>query len=491
MSAVGLTLWRTISLEFLVSSLSRRRTISTELGPLRRMLQPHPPWLRCSQSWSDGIRPKIHLASFATASKWRAKVPLEPEQVPKLPRHTASRPYEIKRVSPALMKHIFGREVGLEKGNLILQLLQVQRVAGILDEGIPDIDESTLNQGLEYLRTKYPLDEDAAIISRLEREEAQQSQDLVDRAVKIGLYAPLDPKEQPSSQVQTSPKNALAYVPQQDPDRNRVLGYSYIEQMRKENKAILEKEEAAKKAEQEAAEAEAIRTGVPIPTAETQALVRREKLAEKKSAWMEYSRSAFGKEGEGWPTMTVFQRLWPSGLFTAAVLGMSALFAIFYVPPPKKARIWPDIPPAAATVLVIIGMNVLVFFAWHVVVLQRGMFRYFLNVPGLPSAFSIIGCTFSHQQMFHLTTNMLVLWIFGSKLHDSIGRGPFLAIYMACGALSSFGSLTGYVIKSAFQSGALGASGAVAGVIAAWCVVNKEYANPLYFSLYFVPLSGQ
>ena len=407
------------------------------------------------------------------------------------PEDAASRPHEIKRVSPALIKQIFGLDIDQERGNFILQELQRQRVAGILDEGIPNIDESTLDQGLEWLRTNYPLDEDAAIISRLEREESQQSQAFIDRAVELGIYGPKEEKEQSSSQVQTSPQNPEVYIPQQDPDRNRVLGYSYIEQMRKENIAAREAEEAAKKADQEAAEAEAIRTGVPIPTAETLALVRQERIAEKKTMWKEYVQTVFGEKDQGWPNMTVGQRLWPSAVFTAVVVGISALFATFYTPPPKKARIWPDVPPAAATVMVLVGMNALVYMAWHVAPLQRMLFRYFINVPGYPSAFAIIGNIFSHQTLKHLSGNMLVLWIFGSKLHDDIGRGPFLATYMACGALSSFGSLTVHVLTSAFQSGALGASGALTGIMAAWCVVNYKYANPLNHFCLLVVSSSQ
>lgn len=477
MSAVGLTLWRTISREIPVSSLSLG-TISTKSSSLRRSLQPHSTWLRCSQPLLYGIGPKLRLAPFATASKWRAKVPLEPEQVPLLPENATSHPLEFKRESPATIKQIFGLKIDPKRGNSILEKLQRQRVAGTIDEGIPNVDESALHQGLEWLRTNYPLDEDAAIILRLEREEAQQSQALIDRAVELGIYAPKDAEEPSGSQVQTGLQKPVVYIPQQDPERNRVLGHSYIEQRRKENMAAREAKEAAKKAEQEAAEAEAIRTGVPIPTAETKALARREKVAEKKEMWQEYVRSAYEPKGQEWPKMTVLQRLWPSAVFTATIFGLSVLFAIYYTPPPKKARIWPDVPPAAATVLVLIGMNVLVYLAWHVVPLQRGLFRYFINVPGYPSAFAILGNTFSHQNLGHLATNMLVMWLFGTRLHDDIGRGPFLATYIACGALSSFGSLTAHVLTSAFRTGALGASGGLMGVMAAWCVVNMKYVHP-------------
>ena len=276
--------------------------------------------------------------------------------------------------------------------------------------------------------------------------------------------------------VRTGPGDPVTYIPQQDPDRNRVLGTSLFDKKRDAYKAEIAARKAAKKAEQEAAEAEGIRIGKPVPTPETQALVRKQQVEEKKAQWQDHVQSVFGKpQGpQRWPTMTNFQRLWPSAVFTAAVIGLSVLFAQYYTPPPRQARIWPDIPPAAATVIVVIGMNVIVFLAWRVVPLQRFLFKYFMSVPGCPRAFTVLGNTFSHQKLWHLTLNMMVMWIFGTRLHDDIGRGPFLATLMACGAFSSFVSLVGHVFTSAFQSGALGASGIISGLMAAWCVVNSE-----------------
>lgn len=400
---------------------------------------------------------------------------MQPELVPIPSKDAASASLKFKRVSPVTIKQIFGPQVEKNTGNALLQKLQAQRLAGTLDEGIPDVDESTLNQGLEWLRTNYPLDEDTAILSRLEREEAQEHQTFIDRAENLGLYKSGTSNEQPTSQGQTS-SEPLVYIPQQDPERNRVLGTSFLDRKRAANKAAYDAEEAAKKAEQEAAEAEAIRIGKPIPTAETQAVVRRKMVAEKKAQWKEHVQSVFGEKGSNYkfPVMTISRRLWPSAVLTAAVIGLSMLFATFYTPPPKRARIWPDIPPAAATMLVLIGMNVAVFLAWRVVPLQRGMYKYFTNVPGYPRTFAILGSLFSHQMPLHLAMNMLVLWIFGTKLHDDIGRGPFLAIFFACGAFSSFFSLAGHVFTSTFLTGALGASGVLAGIIGTWCVINSE-----------------
>ena len=480
MSAVGPATWRSISRELSRSSLFYR-TAFPELASLRRTLQPFRASRRrpCIKYSNNG--PKLQLARFSTTSIWTAQVPLKPEDVPISSPDLASASTEFRPVPPATVKQIFGSQADPKRGNDILKELQHQRAKGTLDEGIPKCTETALNQGLQWLRSNYPLDEDAAIISRFEREESQESQVLVDRAERLGIYKPTEASEHTDPQIQPSSQDKVIYTPQQDPERNRILGTSLLDKKRLANEAAWEAEQAVKKAEQEAAEAEGIRIGKPVPTAQTQAVVRRQKVAEKKAYWLEHAQSAFGtakpgaKTGEQWPQMTKFQRLWPSAVFTVAVVGLSVLFAHYYTPPPKKARLWPEIPPAAATTLVLIGMNILVFLAWKIVPLQRSLFRNFMAVPGYPRVFTLIGNTFSHQARWHLTMNMLVLWVFGTRLHDDIGRGPFLATYMSCAVLSSFASLTCYVLTNSLGSGGLGASGAIAGLMATWCVVNSEY----------------
>lgn len=80
-------------------------------------------------------------------------------------------------------------------GNRVLSVLQARRLAGTLDLDFPaDIRRvmrpATLDMGLEYLRKNYPLDEDAAIIARIEREERETEEKLIRRAEDMGLYKP-------------------------------------------------------------------------------------------------------------------------------------------------------------------------------------------------------------------------------------------------------------------------------------------------------------
>lgn len=62
-------------------------------------------------------------------------------------------------------------------------------------------------------------------------------------------------------------------------------------------------------------------------------------------------------------------------------------------------------------------------------------------------------------------------------MHDDIGRGSFLAVYFASGALSSYFSLTANVLARHLVTSSIGASGAVLGVIAAWLSYHSEYVS--------------
>lgn len=69
---------------------------------------------------------------------------------------------------------------------------------------------------------------------------------------------------------------------------------------------------------------------------------------------------------------------------------------------------------------------------------------------------------------------MLLLWMIGRSLHEQIGRGDFLAIYLASGVVGSVASLTNMVLRNMLHTSSLGASGAVTGILAAFCTINPE-----------------
>lgn len=72
---------------------------------------------------------------------------------------------------------------------------------------------------------------------------------------------------------------------------------------------------------------------------------------------------------------------------------------------------------------------------------------------------------FLHGGLMHIASNLWVLWVFGPALEDRLGSGRFLALYLASGIAAS---LLHFVFNFASPVPALGASGAIAGVIAAY-----------------------
>jgi membrane associated rhomboid family serine protease len=69
---------------------------------------------------------------------------------------------------------------------------------------------------------------------------------------------------------------------------------------------------------------------------------------------------------------------------------------------------------------------------------------------------------FLHGGWLHLVLNMWTLWIFGPAVEDRLGAGRYLAFYLATGLAAS---LSHAVFNRSSVIPALGASGAISGVI--------------------------
>lgn len=77
----------------------------------------------------------------------------------------------------------------------------------------------------------------------------------------------------------------------------------------------------------------------------------------------------------------------------------------------------------------------------------------------------LISNTFLHGGYLHLIVNMWTLWLFGLPVEDRLGPLRFSALYLCCGAA---GSLAHLAFNLSSQVPALGASGAIAGVLGAF-----------------------
>ena len=94
------------------------------------------------------------------------------------------------------------------------------------------------------------------------------------------------------------------------------------------------------------------------------------------------------------------------------------------------------------------------------------------SIPGLGVLFNgcaipLITSMFLHGGWLHIIGNMWVLIIFGDNVEDRMGSLPYLFFYLICGIISG---LTQAFIAPSSQLPAIGASGAIAGVLAAYVV---------------------
>lgn len=60
------------------------------------------------------------------------------------------------------------------------------------------------------------------------------------------------------------------------------------------------------------------------------------------------------------------------------------------------------------------------------------------------------------------------------KVHDEIGRGNFLPLYLGAGAIGSMTSLTAHVLLKRFNVSSLGASDAISGIVAANLTLHSK-----------------
>lgn len=88
-----------------------------------------------------------------------------------------------------------------------------------------------------------------------------------------------------------------------------------------------------------------------------------------------------------------------------------------------------------------------------------------------PEAVSFITYAFFHSSFMHLAGNMLFLWVFGDNVEDAMGHFRFLLFYLACAAAGAFAH---GLVDPASVSPLIGASGAAAGVIAAYLLLHPR-----------------
>jgi len=105
---------------------------------------------------------------------------------------------------------------------------------------------------------------------------------------------------------------------------------------------------------------------------------------------------------------------------------------------------------------------------------------------GFPSTYwGFLTSMFLHGGWLHIISNLWILWIFGDNVEDRMGPLRFLLFYLFCGAASGIAHT---LANPASQVPAIGASGAIAGVLAAYMLLFPLAQVVCLVPIFFYPL---
>jgi membrane associated rhomboid family serine protease len=112
---------------------------------------------------------------------------------------------------------------------------------------------------------------------------------------------------------------------------------------------------------------------------------------------------------------------------------------------------------------------------------------HFLEGRGTAEAalLPLVTSMFLHGGLMHLAGNMLFLWIFGDNVEDYFGHIGYLAFYLICGVGSG---LVHVLFNLDSRIPAVGASGAISGVMGAYAVLFPRHRILTFFFIFLIPV---
>ena len=145
-----------------------------------------------------------------------------------------------------------------------------------------------------------------------------------------------------------------------------------------------------------------------------------------------------------------------------------------------------DINPRSTTPVVTIALvvaNLLAFF-YELTLGESGQQRLFFTLGMVPARLALFPASpeiglgdaflplltsmFLHGGFMHILGNMWFLWVFGDNIEDRLGHGRYLVFYLLSGIAAG---LAHAVVNLHSTVPAIGASGAVSGVMGAYLVL--------------------
>ncbi len=121
---------------------------------------------------------------------------------------------------------------------------------------------------------------------------------------------------------------------------------------------------------------------------------------------------------------------------------------------------------------VVAGLGVIPAVLFGTAALPQGL-------PLVPEPITLVTSLFLHGSFLHLAGNMLFLWVFGDNVEDGMGHARFLIFFLLCGVAAC---LAHCLMNPLSTAPLIGASGAIAGVVAAYLIL---YPRVKVWALYF------
>lgn len=344
-------------------------------------------------------------------------------------------PLPTGELAQATITDIFGPSMSDELGNHILRLMHYRRLSGsLIDVGVEfpkeyGISPEMAAKALDFLRKQNPsFDENEAGAAWAELEIMKVEQEYMDRAERLGIYKRSD--SDPAHQPQSSGKSSDIYGESALDNLRRVNKARWMEEDRKKEEAKKQEEAtriAALKAiakEDNVSTEEGSKDEIKAQPGKIYSPFDEIALAQptqkawlqpvERKAWVKYyeEQATIIKDNKI-PKLSNIRRLGPSALVLCLVLGGCWFLDTMYTPPPRSARMFPDVPPAVATLGTITAINFAIFVAWRIPPLWRFMNKNFQVTAAYPFASGTFGAQFSHQSLRHLFANTIMLWPFG------------------------------------------------------------------------------
>jgi rhomboid-like protein len=285
-------------------------------------------------------------------------------------------PFRRDDLSPAEVLKLFGSHMSTGAGNRLLRILHGRRVAGTLEE--PELQVNTamyseieIKIALNYLRRTVQVDEITNAGLRAEDELAalEGGEETSRDAGKIPewLAKRFGPKLYKTTEGGRGVYEKGAFDAIRE--KNRLKWEARLKQQEEEEKRRKEEEEAG------------IQSGelVRVGDRAVGGVIR--KPSPQMQKWVDKAQSDL----EAPPEMSKWERILPSAVVVGIFTCLLVAYAAYYRPLKRSDRLWPDIPPAAATVGAIMLANLAVYAAWKIPPFWGLLNRYFILVAATPA----------------------------------------------------------------------------------------------------------